>query len=674
MVPLAVARRACALAFAHVLAAGGCAGSSPAPSRAEHTPVDLPQPPLPSATPARWIDASGATAVGPAAAGGTLVLLGGRRAIVGATGSVRPEATPSPEPLLELIEVPVSGGARRLVGRGVYGVYRFDDPLGAPATLARSEVEILRIGSGPGVVAVWDIASDLPRFLDVDTGQMRSLAGLPAPPLRAIAFRDPQQGAGIFEAAGLAVTNDGGASWRLAVKAGAGADRALAPGDVLRVTGLRLRDDALRAYAEGDRRDALVDPAAARLGPFDAEPAPAGEAPLLRWIRTTGRDPLDAAIASGVAAGPGVALAASRGLLAHVEMTSGTLLDLTAFAQGSGISACGIGGTGRAAWVACALSEDASGDLYNPFGVFRVPLAAGRPAPEPPALMRSGEAELRTSPSGGAMLLAPCSADEEGIACVRQPSGRWITIRSDSDILEHGAGPLADGRIAIVRGLWDGDVATEGDREGGSPTHAEATAGQGDARGEPDTARRTHVAVIDATGKERPFNVGRDAADPSTALGWPGSAGADLRVVSPLEEGTDHALSFVVANDEGELSAIVQPPGAAPSLQRLAGATHAKIHAGYGVAVGDTVVLASLDAGLSWAPLSLPPRVTTAIAHLGGLLGFGRRAHAAARRAAPSAPRSAAACRSGTFALLRDRTRCATSASRRGTAAAARLA
>jgi hypothetical protein len=307
------------------------------------------------------------------------------------------------------------------------------------------------------------------------------------------------------------------------------------------------------------------------------EPAPAGEAPLLQWIRLTGRDPLDAAIASGVAAGPRLAIAASHGLLARVETTSGTLLDLAVFARGSGVSACGIGGTAAAAWIACALRDDASDSFYDPFGVLRVQLTAGRLVAGPPAVMRSGEAELRTSPSGGAMLLAACSADEEGIACVRQPSGKWVTIRSDTDILERGAGPLADGRIAIVRGLWDGDAAPE------------ETAPESDRRGRrggasPEGAQRAHVTALDASGKERPF----------AALAWPGTEGSDLRVVSPIEEGADRALSFVVANEEGELTAVVQPPGAAASLQRLAGATHAKVHAGHGVAVGEADVLASL--------------------------------------------------------------------------------
>src|SRR5262245_35384408 len=55
---------------------------------------------------ARWIDSAGVTLVGPKVAGGTLVLLGGRRAVVTNSGTMCPESYRSPEPLLEIIEVP----------------------------------------------------------------------------------------------------------------------------------------------------------------------------------------------------------------------------------------------------------------------------------------------------------------------------------------------------------------------------------------------------------------------------------------------------------------------------------------------------------------------------------------------------------------------------------------
>ncbi|WP_438014795.1 hypothetical protein WMF18_28395 [Sorangium sp. So ce315] len=622
--PLPRPQRAAALLAA--LALARCGGAPPRPAPAEgRAPAATPPPPSDEPPSARWVDASGATAIGPRVAGGTVALLGGRRFLVGSDGAARPETAACPEPLLELALVPSAAGAR-LVGRGVHGVYRFEDPLGAPAILARSEAELLRIGGGPGVVAVWDAASDLPTFLDVETGQPRELPGLPALPLRAVAFRDLQQGAGLFEAAGLAVTSDGGASWRPVAAAPGGDGQAAGAAALLRFTDLRLRGDDLLALAQGaslpaEQREARILVAEARLAPAPAAPAPpappapgdpaAGAgvgAPLLRWIQATGRHPIEAAIASG-ARGAGFAVAASHGLLARVDLATGAPLALAPFGRGAWVNACGAGRAGRSAWVACALGDEAPArrDLHDPFGVLHVPLAGGPLGGEPPAVLRSGEAELRVSPSGGAMLLAPCAADEEGSACVRQPGGRWITVRPGTDIHWRGAGPLADGRIAIVRGLWDSDVAL---REARAPGEAAAAWTPRARAGRDGAAPGAHIAVIDARGREQPL----------IPLGWLRDAGGDVHVVSPIEEGPDGALSFVVADEAGELTAVVAPRAGQASRTRLAGAAHAVIHAGHGVAVGEGRVLASADAGRSWAPVDVPADAARALAGLDGVL------------------------------------------------------
>lgn len=556
------------------LAAAACGPAAAPLERPRQLP---PPPPAVAAAPApptsaRWIRGGGATRVGPDVEGGTLLLLGGRRALVGRDGRVRGESAAAPEPIHELALVPAPSG-RIVVGRGLHDVYRFDDPVGAPRLLARSELALASIGAGPGSVAVWDQQSDSPRFLDVAAGALRPPATLPLLPLRAIAFRSPTEGAAVFQVAGLAATTDGGATWRLAQSA--------TPGDALRVNGIRLRGDELRAYMYAEGRDARVDVAAARLDVIDEPPPEAGDARMLRWVRTTGRDPLEAAIASGVALGGGGALVASHGLLARVDLTTGLVEDIAEFAHGGGVNSCSVARAGSDVYIGCALSEDADPNLYDPFGVLVVPAREGSLTAPRPALVRNGEAELRVSPSGGAMLLSPCGADDEGSACVHQPDGKWATIPIDVELLERGAGPLADGRVAFVRGVVDGDEIV---RDAGK-----STTDNRDAAGAPpaDRGRAVQLSALDAQGKERP-------------LGPPVSLRGEVRVQSPVEEDADHALTVVLSDDDGPVVVTQAPGREAGPLHRVEGAREARLHAGRGVALAQGKVLVSVDGGSTW--------------------------------------------------------------------------
>src|SRR5262245_5748473 len=87
----ASARRALA-ALAVVAAIGGCSTPPAPPTR---TPAPSNGPSLAAGGPtipaARWVPSGGATLVGPGVPGGALVLLGGRRALVAADGSVKAE-------------------------------------------------------------------------------------------------------------------------------------------------------------------------------------------------------------------------------------------------------------------------------------------------------------------------------------------------------------------------------------------------------------------------------------------------------------------------------------------------------------------------------------------------------------------------------------------------------
>jgi hypothetical protein len=566
----------------------GCAGAPTPPVLHVAEPVEAPPAPPTPTLAARWVESGGATLVGPTVGDATLVLLGGRRALVGPDGALRNEAVPCPEPLLELIEVPAaeSGAPSRLVGRGAHGVYRFDDPLGAPVALARAGADLAHLGALPGLVAVWTTRSDLPRFLDVSTGRPRELGGLPKLPLRAVLFTDARRGAAIFEAVGLVTSADGGASWKLA--------EAAARGDALRMNGLRRRGDALRAFTYAEGPEAAVDADAAKLAAIEPPALPArGAPPLLRWIQATGRDPLEAAASGGIDLGARGALVASHGLLARVDLKTGAILELVEFAHGKWMTACSAAAAaGGGALIACALSEDQGGaDLFDPFGVLRVttsdPLHVDRPI-----VIRNGDVELRASPSGGAMLLGSCAPSGDGEVCVRQSDGKWLPRRPEIELGNRGAGALADGRIAFLRGLTDADVAPDAEPDPRAP--------KGDDEAAPPS-RRLHLATLDAAGHERAY--GSITLPEGKELG---------RVESPIEEDDDHTLHLVLEAGE-ELFAVSQVQGKeAASVQPLARVSAARIHAGRGLAVGEERVLASPDGGATWSEVPVAERVLAA--------------------------------------------------------------
>nr|AYM52563.1 hypothetical protein [Aetherobacter rufus] len=580
MKPHSVPKAATSSALIAALIASGCAGAKPPPSPLVIEKAEAPPAPPAPALAARWVESGGATLVGPSVGDGTLVLLGGRRALVSRDGSLRNETVPSPEPLLELLSIPAaeSGAPSRLVGRGKLGLYRFDDPLGAPVTLARTGNALARIGALPGVVAVWTARSDLPYFLDVTTGRERDLPGLPRPPMRAVAFLDDKRGAAIFEVVGLVTSADGGASWKLAESA--------TSGDALRMNGLRRRDASIRAYTYAEGPEAGVNVDAARLGAIEPPAVPAkGVSPLLRWIQITGRDPLEAAASGGIDLGPRGALVASHGLLARVDPRTGAILELLEFARGKWMSACSAAAADDGAFIACALAEDQGGaDLFDPFGVLHVtasdPLRVDRPI-----VIRNGDVELRSSPSGGAMILGSCAPPRDGEVCVRQSTGKWLPVPAEHDLDERGAGPLADGRLAFLRGMTDSDVSS-----------SEADPG---ARHDGDDAppHHLHIAAVDAAGHER--TLGSITLPEALEV---------TRVQSPIEEDADHTLRLVIEAG-AQLFAVSRQPGKeAATVQPLGRPGAARIHAGRGAALSEGHLLVSPDGGDTWSEAPAPPR------------------------------------------------------------------
>jgi hypothetical protein len=508
------------------------------------------------------VRASGATALGPTLAEGQIVLIGGRRALVAKDGSVKTETAPTPEPLLDLVAVPTAQGMK-LVGFDGHHVHRFDDPLGAPITLAHTDETITRLGAGPGRVAVWLDRSELPMMLDVATGAPKPLAGLPAPPLSALFFLDENHGAGVFQAIGLAVTSDGGKTWHEAADAGRG--------DAVRMGGFRVRGGALRAFAYVEGPDALVDINAATLGALEPTPDPSGtdaDAPLVRWVRATERDPIELAAEIGVDLGNGVALVASHGMVAKVDLRAGVVTELLQFAKGRYLTPCALARTGQSAWIGCAVSEEEVGagrDLFDPWAVMRVPLEEPKLRVEKPVLVRSGEAELRSSPSGGLMVTnGGCEPKDDGQLCVRQPDGKWSTVRTNVDLFERGAGPLADGRVAVVR--YADEIAEEGQK----------------------VSAAAFVVAIDATGAEKVL----------APLG--SHAGEALSLRSPIEEDGDHSLRFTAIDDTGGLAFVARPGSEPAEPRKVAGAFDILLRGQRGAAVTSEGIALTTDGGASW--------------------------------------------------------------------------
>lgn len=540
--------------------------------------------------------------MGPQIDGGTLMLVGGRRVLLATDGTTKAETAPSPEPLQEVIVVPLAGGGKRLIARGTTGIYRLDDPLGAPKPLAQSESEIRSIGAYVGLVVVWTYNTDAPRFIDVDAGKFKLVPNLPPLAMRAVAFRSEKEGAALFDGVGLAVTADGGATWKRVTDE--------VNGDALRMKGVIVRDGALRAYVFEDGRDSAIDVAQARVGRSTDPPAESSVPMLVRWIRATGTDPIAAAALGGVELADGTALVANSGLLAKVDLKTGTIVSLEEFAREPGNGSCMLQRAGNLAWLACPIGEQPNADVYDPFGIVRVQLDGGLKL-DRPAIIRSGETDLRTSSSGGVMILAPCSsADENGEVCARQPDGRWITLSADVELSSRAVGPLSDGRVAFLRNIWDGDKP---ENQNAPNEPEDEVRGEPDEGEEPGEARedrmvpegkRLYIATVGENHKEERI----------ATIAW--RPHGDLRVHSPIQEDIEHNLHLIVSDDEG-LYSIVQPIDKEPRApQRIEGMTEARLRGLRGIAVGADGMRATTDGGRTWAGVPLPTRARDALTQI----------------------------------------------------------
>lgn len=533
---------------------------------------------------------AGATTVGPQIDGGTMMLVGGRRVLIGADGSSKSETAPSPEPLQQVVVVPTAGGTKRVVARGKNGIFRLDDPLGAPKPLAQSESEIRAIADYVGLIVVWTYNSDTPRFVDVETGKFKLVPTLPPLPMRTVTFRNDKEGAAIFEGVGVAVTADGGATWKRVSED--------VNGDALRMQGISVLNGSLFAHVFEEGLISPIDAAQARLGRAIDRPAETNSPALVRWIRTTGVDPVAAAASGGLESTDGTALVASNGLIARVDLKTGTISAIEEFAREVNNGQCTFQRAGNAGWLACPIAEQPNGDIYDPFGVMRVPLDGHTFKPERPALVRSGEIELRTSPSGGVMFLGQCTGDGEGEVCARQPDGRWINLAAEVELSSRAAGPLGDGRVAFLRNMWDGDkpethVAGDEPEEDSRVDESEESIEDREDRVVPE-GKRLYIAAVGEGRKE----------DRIATISW--RPRGDLRVHSAIQEDGDHNLHLIIGDDEG-VYAVVQPiDKEARTPQRLEGVVEARLRGSRGVALGPDGARASTDGGRTWVGVPLP--------------------------------------------------------------------
>lgn len=563
----------------------------PPPMKVEAPPTQPPEPAPPPLAPSRWMETKGNTLIGPELPEGTLVLVGGRRVLVAKDGTAKPETVPSPEGLNGFAEVVTSSGARKVVAFSEHAVYRLDDVLGEPRTLARVDGEIWKISSGPGVVAIWDFDSDVARFVDVETGQLKTLSGMPAVPANGMAFKNAKEGAAVFEAVGLAITTDGGATWKPAGET--------IKGDAMRVIDLKLRGDTVVASMGYGRSELPIDLAQGRLGSAVEPQIGANEAALIKWVRRTERDPLAEAAQTGILTPSGEALVAASGLLARVDLKSGLVTEVVDVA-GEDARACYLARAGDTAWLGCSLPESEAGeDYYDAFGVYKISLTGGKIAPERPVVKRSGDVEMRTSPSGGVMLLGGCGSEGgSDEMCVRQPDGKWVGIQMSMDPWERGAGPLADGRIAYIRGLYEGEDPPEDVAPPPSPDGEPS-------EGAPVEGRKAWIVAMDSHGKEHTL----------ATISLPPDS-MDLTIRGYLQEDGDKRLHAVLTTSEQGPAVVIAPPGKAPvELQKVAGANGVKLVGNFGIAFGGGKLLGTTDGGATWGELMTPPRL---LSMLGG--------------------------------------------------------
>ena len=159
------------------------------------------------------------------------------------------------------------------------------------------------------------------------------------------------------------------------------------------------------------------------------------------------------------------------------------------------------------------------------------------------------------------------------------------------DPWECGAGPLADGRVAYVRGLYLGedpseDVAPHSSRDDDGMD------------GPPPDGRKAWIVAMDARGREH--TIATISLSPEMT---------DITIRGYLQEDDDKRLHGVVMAEDGP-NMVIAAPGKTPAeLSRVPDANWVKLVGNFAVGFGQGKMMASTDGGATWAEATAPGRV-----------------------------------------------------------------
>lgn len=404
-----------------------CAACSSAPPPPPVKPVATTKPvePPPPA-PARWVRHLGGSSPGVQTPKGRLVLLGGKRALVGDDGKVT-AVKADDEPIDALDLVPVPGASPVVIGSSNTAIYRFDDPVGPGRRIAALPRVIMGVHTYPGRIGLRTSAGTL--WIDVE-GKAASAPPLGLQPTK-LAFLDDKRGIGVFPAAGNAVTQDGGVTWTLV-------DRTPTPD-------FDARDGYLRVMEQS------VDPATGKAGPKPQK----NELSLVRWLRHVGLSPLEAAVRGGLELEGGKALVAGHDMLLEVDLATGLPVAEQSLREHlpstSSVQTWTLARTpreGKKLAYLLPVQYDMS-EAQPP--VLEVSLAGPKPVVRK---LRHRDVAFDApvaSTSGGLMWPGPCGADDESSNpdemgmphCVRQPDGSFRSVWSTLE----NPGPTEDGGL-----------------------------------------------------------------------------------------------------------------------------------------------------------------------------------------------------------------------------------